>query len=100
MGGNVKAMYLRMAGSAVLPWLSPEAGGKRGPHRSSGLNHFISGDGYHTGTATAEDVEQCMRCPYPECRNCQEHQKGKKRKKAAEDLAESMTLRKCRKVGT
>lgn len=100
MGGSVKAMYLRMASSAVLPWLSPEAGGKRGPHRSSGLNHFISGDGYHTGMATAEEVEQCLNCPYPECRDCQKRQRGNRRKKAQGELAEHLMLRKCERIET
>ncbi len=98
MGGNAKAMYLRMASSAVLPWLSADVGAKRSPSRADGSNQFTQSDGYHIGMATAAEVEQCMNCPYPECRNCQAHQRAKRRKLAAGELAESLTLRRCGKA--
>lgn len=98
MGGSAKAMYLKMASGAVLPWLSAEVGSKRSPSRAERSNQFIQSDGYHVGVATAEEVEQCMNCPYPECRNCQAHQRTKRRKMATGELAESLTLRRCEKA--
>lgn len=98
MGGSAKAMYLRMASGAVLPWLSADVGGKRGPKNAETTGQFTTGDGYHMGVATAAEVEQCMNCPYPECCNCQAHQRTKRRKMAAGELAESLTLRRCEKA--
>lgn len=100
MGGNAKAMYLRMASGAVPPWLSADGGRKRSPNRDDETKCFTSGDGYHIGMAAAEEVEQCMNCPYPECRNCQAHKRTKRRKLAAGELAESLTLRRCEKADT
>lgn len=98
MGGSAKAMYLRMASGAVLAWLSAEVGGKRCPRNAETTGQFTTGDGYHMGVATAAEVEQCMNCPYPECRNCQAHQRTKRRKMATGELAESLTLRRCEKA--
>lgn len=98
MGGNAKAMYLRMASGAVLPWLSADVAGKRSPNQDEKTRQFTSGDGYRVGVATAAEVEQCMNCPYPECRNCQAHQRAKRRKLAAGELADSLTLRRCEKA--
>lgn len=98
MGGSAKAMYLKMASGAVLPWLSADVGSKRSPSRAEESNQFTQTDGYHMAVATAAEVEQCMNCPYPECRNCQVHQRAKRRKKAAGELAETLTLRRCGKA--
>lgn len=98
MGGNAKAMYLRMASGAVLPWLSADVGGKRGPKNAEATGQFITGDGYHIGMATAEKVEQCMSCPYPECRNCQARKPSKRRKTPTKELADSLRIHRCEEV--
>ena len=91
-------MYLRMAAGAVLPWFSKEMTARKVTENAKGDGKFSPSDGYHMAVATAEEVEQCMSCPYPECRNCQAHQRTKRRKMAAGELAESLTLRRCEKA--
>ena len=50
MGGNAKAMYLRMASGAVLPWLSADVGGKRGPKNAeaAGQGRLSAATARHT----------------------------------------------------
>ena len=47
-----------------------------------------------------ERIDTCMNCPYPECRNCWESKKNRRRKggQTAQELADSLRLRRCEEV--
>lgn len=71
---------------ACLPWLSPDSGGT--VRHSAENGRFIGGAEPERQKEPQERIEQCLRCPYPECRNCMSE---KKKKPKPEDLL----LRKC-----
>lgn len=88
-------MYLRMAAGAVRPWFSKEMTARKVTENAKGDGKFSPSDGYHMAVATAEEVEQCMNCPYPECRNCRARKPSKRRKPTTKELADSLMIRRC-----
>lgn len=91
-------MYLRMAAGAVLPWFSKGMTARKVTENAKGDGKFSPSDGYHMAVATVEEVEQCLNCPYPECRNCQARKPSKRRKTPTKELADSLRIHRCEEV--
>lgn len=93
--------FMRSLGSAKAPWLTVDAAAESQRQEHCGeTGRFLGGAVEDRQHEPQERIDQCMSCPYPECRNCMEnrHRRSKKRKQTAKELADSLTLRRCGEV--
>lgn len=93
--------FMRSLGSARAPWLTLDAAaeGRRQEHCGE-TGRFLSGAVEDSQHEPQERIDQCMNCPYSECRNCWEQARDRKRKRkqSARELADSLRLRRCEEV--
>lgn len=77
---NVGA-FMRSLGSAKAPWLTVDAAAESRRQEHCGeTGRFLSGAVEDSQHEPQERIDTCMNCPYPECRNCWEQARDRKRK--------------------
>nr|DAH22307.1 MAG TPA: hypothetical protein [Caudoviricetes sp.] len=93
--------FMRSLGSAKAPWLTVDAAAESRRQEHCGeTGRFLSGAVEDSQHEPQERIDTCMNCPYPECRNCWEQARDRKRKRkqSARELADSLRLRRCGEV--
>lgn len=93
--------FMRSLSRATAPWLSVDAvaDGRRQEHCKE-TGRFLSGAVTDIRREPQENIEKCMSCPHPECRNCLSHRssRGRKRRQTVRELEESVRIRRCEEV--
>ena len=93
--------FMRSLGSAKAPWLTVDAAAESRRQEHCGeTGQFLSGAVEDSQHEPQERIDRCMNCPYPECCNCWEQARDRKRKRkqSARELADSLRLRRCGEV--
>ena len=88
-------------GSAKALWLTVDAAAESRRQEHSGeTGRFLSGAVEDSQHEPQERIDTCMDCPYPECCNCWEQARDRKRKRkqSARELADSLRLHRCGEV--
>lgn len=93
--------FMRSLSRATAPWLSVDAvaSGRQQEHCKE-TGRFLGGAVTDIRKEPQENIEKCMSCPYPECRNClgRESSQRRKRRQTARELEESVRIRRCKEV--